>query len=73
MGQKQRLLGLRPCRPTGQLNPDERTERVDAGAIQNLVVRHGGMACMARGLPRQQRACGAEHRGSGGGVFGHSR
>jgi len=42
VGQKRRLLGLCPCLPTGQLDTDERTKD-DAGAIQNLVVCHGGM------------------------------
>jgi len=30
-------LGQCPCLPAGQLDPDERTEQDDAGAIQNLV------------------------------------
>ena len=41
-------LGLCPCLPTGQLDTDERT-RDDAGAIQNLVVCHGGMAVHGAG------------------------
>jgi hypothetical protein len=36
-------LGQCPCLPAGQLDPNERTKD-DAGAIQNLAVRHGGMA-----------------------------
>ena len=41
-------LGQCPCLPTGQLDPDERTKD-DAGAIQNLVVCHGGMTAHGAG------------------------
>jgi hypothetical protein len=59
MRQKRRLLvGLCPCLPTGQLDPDERTND-DAGAIQNLVVCHGGMTAHGAGAyPAQPGACG---------------
>jgi hypothetical protein len=61
VGQKRRLLGQCPCLPAGQLDPDERT-RDDAGAIQNLVVCHGGMAAHGAGAYPASLAHVAEHR-----------
>ena len=56
-------MGLCPCLLTGQLDTDERTKD-DAGAIQNLVVCHGGMTAhgVGAGLPRQSGACGLSIR-----------
>ena len=62
MGQKRRLLvGPCPCLPTGQLDPDERTKD-DAGAIQNLVVYHGGMIAHGAGPTPPASRMRAEHR-----------